>query len=120
MRPGIWVAIGAGLIVIIAAIVGFVMWNEKEPFEEASDRPKFVAQCIADFERRGALSYENTSEQLEASCNCLADGFYPIVSGKSRAQLKEEMQKPDVKKRLVSMTIKCANKIGLDGLGEWY
>lgn len=113
-------AICAGLIVIIAAIVGFLVWGEKEPFEEATDRPKFIQQCLADFQDRGALTYGNTVQQLEASCKCLADGFYPLVSGKSRAQLKEEMQKPDVKQQLVSMTIKCANKIGLDGLGEWY
>lgn len=120
MRPRVWVAIGAGLIASVAAVAGFLTWSEEEPFEAASDRPKFVAHCVTDFEGRGALNYGNTSQQLVASCNCLADDFYPTLSGTSRAQLKEEMQKPDVKERLVSMTIKCASKIGLDGVGEWY
>lgn len=120
MRPGVWVAVGAGLIVIVAVIVGFVMWGKKELWEEAGDRPKYVRQCVNDFEKRGAVSYGNTMEQLEASCNCLADFFYPFVQGKSRAQVTEEMQKPEVKQKLVSMTIRCANKIGLNDVGEWY
>ena len=120
MKPQVWVAVGVGLVVIVAGFVGFLMWGGKEQISTASDRPKFIADCIADFERRGALRYENTSKQLEASCKCLADGFYPVVEGKSRAQAKEEMKKPEVKKRLLAMTLKCANKIGLDGLDEMY
>ena len=120
MRPGIWVAIGAGLIVIIAAIVGFVMWGQKEPWEEPGDRVKYVQQCINDFQRRGALNYDNTNQQLESACNCLADFFYPFTAGKSRAQAIAEMQKPEVKQELLAQTMRCANKIGLNDVDEWF
>ena len=121
-RTGLLATIGAGLAL---ALIGIVVWTLMSdqgtaPWNVGGDHQKFIGECYVDLSRRGALEAGNTPAQLKTGCKCFAEGFYPLIAGKSREEVAKISMRPEVLEQVRTLRKKCAYQVGLDGTEQWW
>jgi hypothetical protein len=121
-RTGIWAIIGAVLAVILfgAGAWLFASGGSKEPWNRAGNPTKFVDECFVDLSKRGALDAGNTAAQLKSACKCFADGFYPLLQGKSQEEAAAYSKQSEALEKVRALRKKCAYQVGLDGIDKWW
>jgi hypothetical protein len=114
--------IGAGLAAVLFGVVAWILISGEgtAPWNEAGDPQKFIGECYFDLRSRGALEPGNTPAQLKSGCKCLAEGFYPLIAGKSREEAAKISMRPEILEQVRTLRKKCAYQVGLDGIEQWW
>lgn len=118
---GVW--IGAVIIVLVGATWMFFSRNEEKPImggTEAEAIATFKSDCVSSMMQWKALSYGNTTAQIEKTCECFGQEIYPVFKDMTRTEAAAYTESPEGRHRRQVIFQKCVNKFGLDGADVWY
>lgn len=116
-------SIGLGIVLLAGATWLLFFRDEEMPMMGGSETEAietFKSDCVSDMMRWKALSYGNTSAQIEKTCECFGKEIHPVFKEMTRTQAAAYTESLEGRQRRQVIFQKCVNRFGLDGADVWY